>query len=118
MQQTCTPGHTHSKHNLQVHTYSCHVGLTQACPNYVPSIFIHWQVSRAAVEGYTGEGEPPCVVMALTADSDIVKPSNLSLTVTLLGVREPNQIQITAERSAGESQGSVVSKIIALIKFL
>ena len=44
------------------------------------------QVSRAAVEGYTGEGEPPCIVMTLRADSDETTPSDLSLPVALTGL--------------------------------
>ena len=46
------------------------------------------QVSRAAVEGYTGEGEPPCIVMTLRADSGKTIPPDLSLLVTLTGVRK------------------------------
>ena len=49
------------------------------------------QVSRAAVEGYTGEGEPPCIVMTLRADFDKTTPPNLSLPVTLTGVRKQSK---------------------------
>ena len=56
-------------------------------------------MSRAAVEGYTGEGEPPCIVMTLKPTSDKTKPHNLSLPVTLTGVREPNNV-IVIERTA------------------
>ena len=42
-----------------------------------------WQMSRAAVEGYTGEGEPPCIVMTLRAVSDETTPPDLSLPITL-----------------------------------
>ena len=43
-------------------------------------------MSRAAVEGYTGEGEPPCIVMTLKADSDKTTPSDLSLPVAFTGL--------------------------------
>ena len=56
-------------------------------------------MSRAAVEGYTGEGEPPSIVMMLKPASDKIKPPNLTLTVTLTGVRKPNNI-IVIERPA------------------
>ena len=51
---------------------------------------IVFQVDRAAVEGYTGTGDPPCLVMTLRADSDKNTPPNLSLPITLTGVREQN----------------------------
>ena len=50
-----------------------------------------WQVSRSAVEGYTGEGEPPCIVMTLRADSDDTTPPDLYLPVTFTGVSEPSK---------------------------
>ena len=47
------------------------------------------------MEGYTGEGEPPCIVMTLNANSDETTPPNLSVPVTLTGVREQsNELQI------------------------
>ena len=54
------------------------------------------------MEGYTGEGEPPCIVMTLKPNSDETKPPNLTLPVTLTGVREPNNIviEITSEGKA------------------
>ena len=60
---------------------------------------LNFQVSRAAVERYTGEGEPPCIVMTLRAVSDEATPPKLTLPVTLTGVREPNNI-IVIERTA------------------
>ena len=51
------------------------------------------------MEGYTGEGEPPCIVMTLRAVSDKTKPFDLTLPVTLTGAREPNNI-IVIERTA------------------
>ena len=51
---------------------------------------IIFQVSRAAVEGYNGMGDPPCLVMKLRADSSKTTPPKLSLPVTLTGVREQN----------------------------
>ena len=44
------------------------------------------QVSRAAVEGYTGEGEPPCIVMTLRAVSDQTTPPDFTLPVIFTGV--------------------------------
>ena len=60
------------------------------------------QVSRTAVEGYTGEGEPPCIVMTLSsAVSDETTPSKLTLPVTLTGVREANNILVIERRAEG-----------------
>ena len=56
-------------------------------------------MSRAAVEGYTGEGEPPCIVMTLTPNLSKTKPPDLNLPVTLTGVRELNNT-IVIERTA------------------
>ena len=56
-------------------------------------------MSRAAVEGYTGEGEPPCIVMTLKPNLSKTKPPDLNLPVTLTGVREPNN-RIIIERPA------------------
>ena len=56
-------------------------------------------MSRAAVEGYTGEGEPPCIVMTLKPKSDKTKPPDLTLPVILTGVRKPNNV-IVIERPA------------------
>ena len=60
---------------------------------------IIFQVDRAAVKGYTGTGDPPCVVMMLEADSNKTTPPNLSLPVTLTGVRGSNDT-ILIERLA------------------
>ena len=60
------------------------------------------QVSRAAVEGYTGESEPPCIVMTLSsAVSDETTPPTLTLPVTLTGVRETNNILVIERRAEG-----------------
>ena len=56
------------------------------------ALYVHVQVSRAAVEGFTGEGEPPCIVMTLRADSDETTPPDLSLPITLTGVREQSKV--------------------------
>ena len=63
------------------------------------------QVSRAAVEGYTGEGEPPCIVMTLKAVSDKTTPPDLSLPVTLTGVRKQSK-DLQIHRLA---EGNVIS---------
>ena len=55
------------------------------------------------MEGYTGEDEPPCIVMTLKPNSDETKVPNLTLPLTLNGVREPNNrivIKRTAEGKA------------------
>ena len=71
---------------------------------------IIFQVDRAAVEGYTGTGDPPCFVMKLEADSNRTTPPNLSLPVTLTGVRELNGT-ILIERLA---EGNVIFSKCAL----
>ena len=40
------------------------------------------------MEGYTGEGEPPCIVMTLRADETISR--NANFTVTLIGAQPLN----------------------------
>ena len=55
------------------------------------TIHIQSQVSRAAVEGYTGVGKPPCIVMTLRAESKETTPPNLTLPVTLTGVRRQSK---------------------------
>ena len=60
-------------------------------------------MSRAAVEGYTGEGEPPCIVMTLKPNLGKMRPSNLTLPVTLTGVREPNNIIVIERRAEGKA---------------
>ena len=54
------------------------------------------------MEGYTGEDEPPCIVMTL--NSDKTTPPDLSLPVTLTGVRKQSkklQIHRQAEGNVG-----------------
>ena len=54
------------------------------------------------MEGYTGEGEPPCIVMKLSsAVSDETTPPKLTLPVTLTGVRETNNILVIERRAEG-----------------
>lgn len=43
---------------------------------------------RTAVEGYTGVGKPPCVVMVFKAKSDKTTPPDFDLSVILTGVRK------------------------------
>ena len=62
-----------------------------------------FQVSRAAVEGYTGEGEPPCIVMTLRATNKTVS-IDANFTVTLNGVQPPNTITITRSPDAANFQ--------------
>ena len=61
-------------------------------------IVFYIQVSRAAVEGYTGAGEPPCIVMTLTAVSNETTPPDLSLPVTLTGLDHFQPSVITLKR--------------------
>ena len=60
-------------------------------------------MSRAAVEGYTGEGEPPCIVMTLIATNKTMS-IDANFTVTLDGVQPPNTITITRSSDAANSQ--------------
>ena len=46
------------------------------------------------MEGYTGEGEPPCIVMTLSTTNKTVT-IDAYFTVTLDGVQPPNTITIT-----------------------
>ena len=48
------------------------------------------QVTTAAVEQYTGEGEPPYCEMTLRATDSVKSDDPLQLPVTLIGVREVN----------------------------
>ena len=86
----------------------------QACArgSYNMSIIIlsvyNIQVSKDSMTGYTGEGKPPCIVMLLKAVSDKTTPPDLSLLVTLTGVREPNN-RIVLERTA---ESNVISNYI------
>ena len=66
-------------------------------------LIIPVQVNRAAVEGYTGEGEPPCIVMTLKTDD--ISPPDLSLPIIFTGVREPSNT-LLIKRPA---EGNVVS---------
>ena len=49
------------------------------------------QVTTAAVEQYTGEGEPPYCEMTLRATDSVKSDELLQLPVTLIGVREVNK---------------------------
>ena len=51
------------------------------------------------MEGYTGEGEPPCIVMTLIATNKTVS-IDANFTVTLDGVQPPNTITITRSPDA------------------
>ena len=55
------------------------------------------------MEGYTGEGEPPCIVMTLTATNKTVS-IDANFTVTLNGVQPPNTITITRSPDAANFQ--------------
>ena len=57
-------------------------------------------MTTAAVEQYTGEGEPPYYEMTLEAASDETTPPDLTLSVTLTGGKQPTTI--TLERRAAD----------------
>ena len=57
-------------------------------------------MSRAAVEGYTGEGKPPCIVMTLIATTYKTVSVDANFTVTLDGLQPPNTITITRSPDA------------------
>ena len=54
-------------------------------------------MKRADIEAYTGVGKPPCIEMTLRA-ADGSTPPDLTLPVTLTGVKQPTTI--TLEREA------------------
>ena len=62
------------------------------------------------MEGYTGEGKPPCIVMTLRAVSDTTTPPDLFLPVTLTGVREQSK-ELLVHRQA---EGNVTSSRLVL----
>ena len=61
-------------------------------------------MTTAEVEQYTGEGEPPYCEMTLRA-ADGSTPPDLTLPVTLTGVKQPTTI--TLERAAETTDGVV-----------
>ena len=65
-------------------------------------------MTTAAVEQYTGEGEPPYCEMTLRA-ADSSTPSDLTLTVTLTGVRQTTTI--TLERVAQQSLDDIFAPL-------
>ena len=62
------------------------------------------------MEGSTGEGEPPCIVMTLRAVSYETTPPNLTLPVTLTGVRKQSK-ELQIQRPA---EGNVISTRLIL----
>ena len=59
------------------------------------------QVSRKNVEQYTGVGKPPYCEMTLRAASDSTPP-DLTLPVTLTGVKQPTTIILEREHETGK----------------
>ena len=55
------------------------------------------------MEEYTGEGEPPCIVMTLSATNETVS-NDADFTVTLDGVQPPNTITISKPPDAANFQ--------------
>ena len=62
------------------------------------------QLKRKDIVGYTGEGEPPCIVMTLKAVSSGITPPNLEFTVTLKGIGKSNN-QLELKRTAENPDG-------------
>ena len=62
------------------------------------------QVTRKAIDGYTGDGKPPCIVMTLEAVSSHTTPPNLNFTVILKGVGKTNN-QFELKRMAENPNG-------------
>ena len=50
-------------------------------------------MTTAAVEQYTGEGEPPHIEMMITAASEKTTPPDLTVEAKLKGVPKPNKIK-------------------------
>ena len=69
------------------------------CMFYV--IIQNIQVSRKNVEQYTGVGKPPYCEMTLRAASDSTPP-DLTLPVTLTGVKQPTTIILEREHETGK----------------
>ena len=69
------------------------------------------------MEEYTGEDEPPCIVMTFKDNSDKTTPPDLSLPVTLTGVREPRE-RLRIHRPAEGNVGLVTLKCITIVLVL
>ena len=52
---------------------------------------------KAAIEGYTGEGNPPHIDMLITTASNKATPPDLTVEVKLKGVQKPNIIKFEKE---------------------
>ena len=59
------------------------------------------QVSEIGVEYYTGVGKPPYCEMTLRADHKCSRPLDLTLPVTLTGVKQPTTIILKREAQQG-----------------
>ena len=70
-------------------------------------------MNRAAIVAYTGVGKPPYCEMTLRA-ADGSTPSDLTLPVTLTGVKQPTTI--TLERVAETTDGVVRRSCTSLAK--
>ena len=69
------------------------------------------------MEGYTGEGEPPCTAMVFKAESGKATPPDFSLPVTLTGVKKQSE-ELQIHRPAEGNVGLVTteSTMIVLLK--
>ena len=61
-------------------------------------------MKKTAVERYNDKGEPPCIVMTLRAVSEKTTPPDLSLPVTLTGVKlsQPLKLERKADIPTGD----------------
>ena len=68
------------------------------------------------MEGYTGKGEPPCIVMVFRAVSDKATPPDLSLPVTLTGVRKQSK-ELQIHRPVEGNVGLVTLECTMIVLF-
>ena len=54
-------------------------------------------MSRADVEGYTGEGEPPYCEMIVSSTNTVITPPDLHIVATINGIRNSANIEIKKE---------------------
>ena len=69
-------------------------------------------MTTAAVEQYTGEGEPPYCEMTLRATDSDKSDDPLQLPVTLIGVREQSHNTFYVERVLEKSDGVLLYKFL------
>ena len=65
-------------------------------------------MTTAAVEQYTGEGEPPYCEMTLRATDSDKNDLIILQPVTLIGVRQPNNTFVNIERALEAPDGTLL----------